>query len=164
MTRKVYVVGRHTPDLGDSDEFEIAGQENITWPETGQETLTRYRKLLTYLMREGFDAVLLQSVPAQLAWAIAAHARLEGQLDPNRQAVFPVGLIINKPGDRPAGVSERFFFEDGGNGAHAAESAVKFANPRASVETSWSDDFGPAIMTVTCDPPMRFEFSHIEWL
>jgi hypothetical protein len=69
------------------------------------------------------------------------------------------GIIISKPGPRPAGEQKQYFFPD--SGAAEAGKAVKFANPNARItEMEDSDDF----LWVAVDPPMRFEFSHIEWL
>jgi len=41
----------------------------------------------------------------------------------------------------------------------SAVDIVEFVNPRAKVKIN-----GPYSLEVTVDPPMEFEFSHIEWL
>lgn len=151
---KVYLVGRHTPDFGELD-IDIVLQENVTFPKTGIATYKSLVDLVNIAARSGVDALLFQNSPAQLTKALVKAAR-EFPDSPVR-----IGIVVSVPGERQAGVQKTFQFTDG-NYADCTDEAVRLAktvNPRAKVQ-AWGD----GTVEITVDPPMRFEFSHIEWL
>ena len=95
-TFKAIVVGRHTPDLGNTN-VEVIEVQPITFPVTGIEC----RIILNGLMdeaRKAGAAVLLQNTPGQVAAALAHMA--PHFIDPfeERQRV---GVVITTPGPRP---------------------------------------------------------------
>lgn len=148
--QKVLVVGRHKFDAKAAG-FEGAQieRESIQFPATSQECI----KVLEELIERGFYQIIFQGLPGQVSVAIA-HMMEMGKISNAH-----VGVVISKPAPRPEGKSRLFTpydIED----IDVVESAVRFANPRA--EVSYGNTYGSGI-TVTVDPPMRFEFSHIEW-
>jgi len=166
---RAIVVGRHQPDFGDL-EVEVIKQKSVTFPATGEETVSVIEGLMTEAVRSG-AALLFQTTPSQVTAALvqivgrywsdcAFNYGGGGTLAP--EPLPPIGLIINTPGSRLAGVTQSWAFGSGDMvndfSAEAVE-AIKFANPRAKVEKTQA---GP--VKVTVDPPMRFKFSHIEWL
>jgi hypothetical protein len=151
---KVFVVGRHKPDFGD-EKIEVMGQESATFPVTADECKNMIEALAAGAARAGADALIFQGMPGQVAAALVRMA-----LQPMQNTPVRVGIVISVPGPRPAGVEKELVCTDGNYFSNAEEVAevIRFANPRAKVDVS------PQGVTVTVDPPMRFEFSHIEWL
>jgi len=138
---KAIIVGRH--QLSGDEGLEVVFQRNINFPATSGDC----RIVIFDLLQDAIasDAVLIfQMMPAQLA---VACADIIGE-----DIRYRIGAIVNKPGERPAGKKLTTEVHQG------VEEAVKFANPRAKI-----DHPEDGIMVITVDPPLRFEFSHIEW-
>ena len=136
--KKAIVIGRHAPVL--PAEFEVAELKNIMWPATSAECIPMIEELLQQVHEQ--DAVLLfQATPGQVT---AGLCKITAKAPITH---VPVGVIVSKPGERPAGKKRTFELEN------LAE-IVAFVNPNAKV-----DGF-----EITVDSPMRFEFSHIEWI
>lgn len=144
---KVLVVGRHSGALPD---VEVVAQENITWAANSEEVLAQLEDLILRAKEKGAEAILFQATPAQLTSALLWRKLAEGAgfVEP-----MPMGAIVNKPGPRPAGTQRTFKTGE----ASTIVEAVLFANPNAKVAQADGE------ITITVDPPMRFEFSHIEW-
>lgn len=142
---KVLVIGRHS---GQIPGIEIAEQLNLTLPATSEKCLAVLRDLVTKCEENGW-ALLFQAAPNQLVPTFVALA--------GEKPGVKIGLVVNKPGERLAGVTQTFPFTGEGQAELAAD-AVKFANPRAKTDLSTGN------LSVTCDPPMAFDHSHIEWL
>lgn len=153
---KAIVIGRHTGEIPD---VEVIATKAVTYPATAQETADVVASLMIEAAQNE-ACLLFQAVPAQLAvalWKIAP-------------SVVKLGAIVNKPSKREAGVQMTRHFEtvscqNSPADDHAsAEELVKFANPNAKVTTIHGEyNYMGADVTVTVDPPMKFEFSHIEW-
>jgi len=137
---KAIVIGRH--ELIGDEGLEVLQQRNINFPATSGDCRIVVFDLLQDAIAD--SAVLVfQMMPAQLA---IACSHIIGQ-DPR----YKIGAIVNKPGERPAA-------KELATEAHQGiEEAVKFVNPRAKI------DHQDGVMVITVDPPLRFEFSHIEW-
>ena len=142
------VIGRHT---GEIPGIDIVEQKNVQFPARSNEVLPIIRELVDEAQAVGAK-LLLQNTPGQVAVAIA--------LLKDERPVGPlvIGIVINTPGERLAGVEMNRDFTTLDNRL-MAEEMVRFANPRVKVQLE--DDYS---LTVTADPPMRFEYSHIEWL
>lgn len=157
------VIGRHA---GEIPGVEVVEKRAIVFPETSNECL----KILDELQTEANSrqiTLLFQAVPGQLAIALAKYyGVLSACIESGkpRPATGPMlGIIISKPGPRLAGVEKEFTFYTG-NDAFQAIEAIKMANPNAWTENrSVPGDMG-GCAAVRVDPPMKFEFSHIEWL
>ncbi len=137
---KVIVIGRH--QLSGEEGLEVVKQVNINFPATSAQCRLELYKILQNAIKEG-AALVFQMMPGQLA---IACANIVGQ-DPR----YKIGAIINRPGERLAG--QVLVTKD----RKGIKEAVRFANPRAKIETNGDD------LAITVDPPLRFEFSHIEW-
>ncbi|NJM42474.1 MAG: hypothetical protein HC853_17910 [Anaerolineae bacterium] len=70
-----------------------------------------------------------------------------------------MGFVINKPGPREAGAARTFR-----GPAQTLAEVAHFANPNAKVSTSSGEAGSDESVAVIVDPPMKFVFSHIEWL
>ena len=138
---KAIVVGRH--DLSGDEGLEVVRQKNINFPATSKECKPILESLIQEAFKEGV-ALIFQAIPGQVNTCLP-RLILDG--------VGPeIGIIISKPGPRPTG--QEFLTEYN----HTIEEVVKFVNPQAKIEM---DEDG--LMKITVDPPLRFEFSHIEW-
>lgn len=149
--KKAIVVGRHA---GVIPGYEAVEQRNITFPATSAECIRIFESLL----QDAFiasAALIFQALPGQLAAAICTNIGTHGPI-----THVPVGVIVNTPGERPAGVEYTFdaelFEHKYQNDVYygEVERIAKHYNPNAKVNG----------FTVTVDPPMKFVFSHIEWL
>lgn len=146
---KAIVIGRHA---GEIPGIEVIEQRNIQFPARSVDVLPVLQKLVDEAQAAGAK-LLLQNTPGQVAVALSWMST---------NGLLGIGIVINTPGERLAGVKRKFVM-DNSQSANEAEKAVKFANPRASV--GFGDSTALTVdMTVTVDPPMRFEFSHIEWM
>lgn len=153
MMKKVIVVGRHIPNLGnEANNHEVVGIENVMFSLNREEAVTQLEGLMTTARNKGAEAILLQNVPAILGAAL-----LDEQIKAGGQLPFAIGLVISVPGPRQAGVVREFSLFCGWVAKRAAE-AIKFANVRANTEVIGST------LKVTVDPVPEFVFSHIEWL
>jgi len=145
---KAIVVGRH--QLSGDEGLEVVRQENINFPATSEQC----REVVYGLLQTALEidaAVVFQMMPGQLAVCCASIV--------DEDTRYQIGIIINKPGERLAGVEKSFDFvgNDMTNLSNEAIQLVNFVNPRAKVI---SDN---GFVSVVVDPPLRFQFSHIEW-
>ncbi len=145
---KAIVVGRHKL-IGD-EGLEVIRQENINFPATSEWC----REIVHGLLQTALEtdaSLVFQMMPGQLAIACADIV--------NEDTRYQIGVIINKPGERLAGVKKEFNFvgNDMTELGNEAIQLVSFVNPRAKAV----NDNG--VVSVVVDPPLRFEFSHIEW-
>ncbi len=145
---KAIIVGRHK--LSGNEGLEVVRQENINFPATSDEC----REVVYGLLQTALEtdaAVVFQMMPGQLAVCCADIIK-----DDTR---YQLGIIINKPGERLAGVKKDFNFigNDMTDLGNEAIQLVNFVNPRAKIEGK------DGIVSVVVDPPLRFQFSHIEW-
>lgn len=154
---KAIIIGRHK--LSGEEGLEVIAQENINFPAESQECVSVLEDLAAKAVEAKAQAVVFQAIPGQVA--VCLHkVRFLG---------LQVGAIINKPeeGSRPAGLVKKFYDEDTDSLEEESDltAAVKFVNPRANIELKMRPDWRYGrIVEVTVDPPMRFKFSHIEWL
>jgi hypothetical protein len=133
------LVGRHQPT--GEEGLEVIRQENINFPATSQEC----QEVLESLLDEAkaLDCcIIFQMMPGQLAAALSRRTN----------NTISIGIIINKPGERLAGQELSTW------ATQDIEEAVRFANPRAKITYSGTT------ITINVEPPLRFQFSHIEWL
>ncbi len=137
---KAIVVGRH--ELSSNEGLEVIRQENINFPATSNECEPILKQLLDEAHIEN-SALVFQAVPGQVAVIIPKLLKRDFQ---------KVGIIVSKPDPRPTG--QELFTEY----SQAVEEAVRFVNPQAKIEMEGKD-----FIKVTVDPPLRFQFSHIEW-
>jgi hypothetical protein len=144
-THKLLLIGRHTPDLGENSA-EIVEQRNITFPATAEACAPLLAALFDDAHALG-AALAFQALPAQVTAALFQIARRDVQ----------IGVIVSKPGERPAAEACAWDFSRESD-AVLAHGAVRTANPNAMITQTG------ARLTVIADPPMRFVFSHIEWL
>ena len=148
---KAIVVGRH--ELSGDEGLEVVRQENINFPATSRECKPVLESLIQQAFNEGV-ALIFQAIPGQVNVCLPKLI-LDG--------VGPaIGIITNKPGPRPTGVEKKFDFIVPGDDitVEIGDEAVRlarFVNPRAKVENN------NGVVSVVVDPPLRFEFSHIEW-
>ena len=152
--KKVILVGRHAAT--DMDGIDVIEQRAVQFPATAAGCSTVLHQLIEEA-REAGAGLLFQAVPGQLAVALAHYAAAVARGD---HPCTKIGVIVSRPGARESGV-ERQFHTETSDAALTVENAVKFANPNA--RTTVTPGYLP-VVTVTVDPPMRFEFSHIEWL
>ncbi len=137
---KAIIIGRHK--LSGDEGLEVVKQENINFPATSEECEPILKQLLDEAHIEN-SALVFQAVPGQVAVEVPKLLKRGFQ---------KVGIIVSKPGPRPTG--PELFTEY----SQAVEEAVKFVNPQAKIEMEGRD-----LMKITVDPPLRFQFSHIEW-
>lgn len=142
--KNAIVIGRHTnnPDF----PLNVIASKSVTFAADKQECIKQVEDLL----REAFDAdaaLIFQAVPGVLAAALTYIGVR------NVPTHVGVGVIISKPGPREAGKRLPL-------AALTPEiyEAVMFANPNAKFEKFEGGE------DLVVDPPMKFEFSHIEWL
>ncbi len=142
---KVFIIGRHSPD---GLPYEVVGQEPVQFPADSVGCLSVLEKLHRAALHAGADAILFQGLPAQVVPAIQAFNPL-----------IPIGAIVSKPGERPAGKRIVSQWEDYPHGMTEAKDLVRGVNPRAKIT-----DLDNTTFEVVVDPPMKFEFSHVQWL
>lgn len=142
---RTILVGRHK--LSGKEGLEVVAQKNINFPAKADDC----RQILVDLLKDAISleaSLVFQMMPGQLAVSCAAIV--------GEDTKYHIGVIINVPGERPSGVTKSFGSDDP-YAPGAMEELAKFCNPRAKVEVDEGE------VTVTVDPPLRFEFSHIEW-
>lgn len=154
MSKKVFVIGRHTPDLGDSG-YEIVATKNITFPVDWQGTEQVLRQL-TDEAKNLNAAILLQNCPAPVLAVLTKWAADNGGLGSSGDEPGTFGIIVSIPGERPAGVVKTFQVAPGMESI--VTESVTFANPNAKVIHE------EGMVTVVVDPPQKFKFSHVQWL
>ena len=148
--QRLLLIGRHTPDFG-AARFQLVEQRNGTFPATADDCEPVLHQLLDDA-RVLQAALVFQAMPAQVAVALARmarHGRLDGQAS--------IGVLINKPGPRMAGVMHELVLPTDLL-AQQVLSALQQVNPNAKITCSGLR------LQIIVDPPMKFEFSHIEWL
>ena len=146
---KALVIGRHTDPI---PGVEVMEYRAVTFPPTANECVPIVGALFNEAMALGY-VLLLQNTPVQVAVAIARHGNSWGS--------FRLGGIVSQAGERLANETRTYSVE--GYGFYAMKAAIAFVNPRAKVECRENKEEREQEVVVTCDPPMRFEFSHIEW-
>lgn len=153
---KALVIGRHAGDL---PGVEIVETRPVQFPATADKCVEALVPLMRECARNDWS-LLFQAVPGQLAVALAwtREAIVTGGTG---VPVVPTGIVISRPAPRPAGVQIDIPVSDGNMFSNQLEviTAIRALNPNAKI-----DESRPGWITVTVDPPMRFEFSHIEWL
>lgn len=158
MKAKLYVIGRHKADFGNSGNYSVVGQaRNVIFPPTADQCQSLIQHQVKKALHLEADALVFQNTPGQVA--VALH-RFSFNIK--------VGVIITKVGERGHGIGKEFSFVQVGCSLgedflamEEAIRAVELVNPRAKIERSKENEAG---FWVTVDPPMKFEFSHIEWL
>lgn len=156
MERNVILVGRHAPE-GLPSEINVIEQKNILWSLEPQEIENQWKELVKQA-REEKCAILLQNVPGVLARVITHEAADAAQYF----AKYPVsvGVIISQPGERKAGVRERFVFNEASD-ADEFVRGIKHTNSRVKID---DEDGKSNTIFVTVDPVTPFEFVRIEWM
>ena len=173
MTKNIFVVGRHSGTF--PAEFSVVATESVNFSIDLQECKSQLKDLMEKA-GEKKSAIVFQTLPGvaviALTHLVVSVGRANDESLVGWKKIFAgedggVGMVVSKPGKRLAGVSKEFSFnavEDG----EVAKEAILMANPNAKVLETEPVFFGvgytPEKLTVTVDPPMRFEFSHIEWL
>ena len=159
--KKVLLVGRHAPTGLAEAGFVVTEQRSVVFSTDPFEALEQLERLNQEAAQQGLDGVLLQNTPGALGAGFLAE--LLGGTFGSPQAslgldnAHGVGVVVSKPGPRPAGVSHRSEFCNDDDAEQAA-ALVKVANPRAKVLTDGK------YVVVTVDPPMRFELEHVVWI
>lgn len=148
MTKRILVVGRHAGSL--PPEFEVVEQQSITFSTEFWECCGQINEVFS-------KAAMLEAVPVfqnTPGIVAAALSKVSGEW----------GVIVSKPGERKAGVTEVFDFTSNDAApihlARTAEKAVKFANARAKTSVSADGDK----LTIVVDPVAEFVFDHIEFV
>jgi hypothetical protein len=160
ISQRAIVIGRH--EQASIEGVEIIDRRAVTFPATADECAF----VLTELFREATEkeaAILFQNIPGQLAVCLAQesyyHGRATGQDRASVLDGIEMGVIISKPGPRPEKVvTEQFIGHK--DEVDALQEFLRRAGSRSTV--TLSADGHKAVITST--PPMRFEFSHIEWM
>lgn len=137
---KAILVGRHS---GNIVGMEVIEQRNIQYPSTSEEC----KSILEKLLEDAFSAkaaLIFQGLPGQMVAAITRYISRHGPITHVR-----TGVIVSKPGERPS--AKKMMVE-----AHnpMALEVAYFVNPNVRING----------LEITVDAPMKFEFSHIEWL
>jgi len=150
VANDAFVVGRHAPD-GIEDMFNIAGQQNVLFPDSGVgDVMAVLRDVAATALSAGADTLLLQNTPAVLGELLLSR---DGSSIPAELGIN-VGLVISEA--VPAGeIAERRVHIGDSDVVDAAVVAVKIANPRARVRV----DGGDVIITVA--PPRRFAVKRV---
>jgi predicted N-formylglutamate amidohydrolase len=140
---KVFIIGRHAADVG--EEFQVVGQKAVNFPAHSEECVGIINGLLEEAKKLE-AALVFQALPAQ---ATAAIARMRDRQE--------VGVIVSVPGPRPMGVVQKWTMSFDVD-ARVAAAIVAAVNP--NVATTVNDNE----IEVKVDPPMKFQYSHMEWL
>jgi len=148
--KNILLVGRHAPDFGNLDINVVKQLNDWNFAVTYSDVWNDLVNLEAIASKAGAGTIVLQAVPGQVAATLAKMYKA-GETN------LSWGVVVSVPGDRPAGVVSTFAGETA-QARDAIVRAVKAANPRAKIEINGEE------VTVTVDPPMRFKFSHIEWL
>ena len=159
--KKVLLIGRHAPTGLAEAGFVVAEQRSVVFSTDPFEALEQLEQINREVAQRGLDGVLLQNTPGALGTGFLAEL-LGGSFGSPQASLglddaHGVGVVISKPGPRPAGVSRRFEFHNSDDAEQAAALA-KVVNPRARVLTDGK------YIVVTVDPPMRFELEHVVWI
>ncbi len=145
---KVIVVGRHKPaDMG----VEVVGQQDITFPSTSAGCQYILHNLVALVREKDADGLVFQGLPGQIAVAVAKYIEL-AWVKPQ------IGVIVSVPGERPSAITQIFYF-DNSTALKEAWGIANLLNPNAKILTDYQEMW----LEITVDPPMKFEFSHIEW-
>ena len=171
---KSYLVGRHG-NIDFPTNITLVGKEVVTFPATAEECGPVLAEIAGRAVAAGAEWLLFVGMPGQVVAALSPWPRAEdGQLmtwrepQPRRLGGLRLGVVISKPGPRPAGVETRIQVPPydstwGSMAEDAVVTAVTAANPNAKIEVVYDYTTGAATtVIVRCDPPMKFEFSHIE--
>jgi hypothetical protein len=150
----VLLIGRHAPDFG-AEPIVLAEQRNVTFPATAQACISVIRQLLGDAHALS-AALVFQAMPSQVAVALVRMAS-QSEMPDGWSHNVAVGVLINRPAARPAGVTHQISLPTHAIAQTVVETLRK-VNPNAVIEL---DD---AQVSIVVDPPMKFEFSHIEWV
>jgi hypothetical protein len=150
--KNAIVIGRHASDI---PGFTVVDQKPIIFPTTAEECIPVLEELFEEAYKQN-ATLLFQNTPGSVT---AALTRIGSRNTPTH---ISVGVVVSKPGERLAGKEYTFdssLFERDypiPNDVYYAEveRIAKHCNPNAKVSG----------FSITVDPPMKFEFSHIEWL
>lgn len=147
MATRVLLIGRHN-DAFFPNDIEVVETRSVQFPATAAETKVVVEQLLKDA--ESFNAKLLfQACPGQLAAAVSS---ILGTRYYEQNLLTYIGFVISKPGKRESGATYRFSYSE------ALEHAVMLANPNAKLTRDGDE------LILVVDPPMVFQFDHIEWL
>ena len=91
---KAIVIGRHN---GEIPGFDIAEKRNLTFPSTSEECAPLFAGLLSDAFAAR-AALIFQALPGQMVSAICTNIGRGGPI-----THVPVGIVVSKPGERPAG-------------------------------------------------------------
>ena len=131
--------------------------------DAGYDTDDEYwMQLLEDAENSGCDAILFQAVPGQLAVAltkIAARREIDW-VENGFEHDVKIGIIISKPGPREA--AKQSDYRADLDPLQPVIRLVKAVNPNVRVELD--EEMPEYLAHFFVDPPMRFEFSHIEWI
>lgn len=173
---KAILIGRHS---GEIPGVEVVEQRNIIWPATASEVKPMLAELFTAATDAGM-ALIFQNTPGQIAAALAHafqqkaydDALYNAELNSRPGDTIPkVGIVITKPGPRSAAARKVYPVPTG----HTVmfREAIRFANPNAKSDDASYDEpdvygnvgYTPGVypVYVEVDPPMKFEFDHVEW-
>ena len=146
---KVFVVGQLKPDFGDMD-IEIVGQSAPVFPESvGDEMFVVMSDIAAEAHKAEANAIVFSALAGQVAAWLTQGSKIF--------APFDIGVVISAPGERPARITHHFEFTTVAD-AEVAASAVSHINPNAKIKVRGRQ------LDAIVDPPMKFNFSHIEWL
>jgi hypothetical protein len=143
--QRIFVVGRHEIDLG-AQTAHVVGSASPTFPAESEACVVPLTDIFAQA-RYLDAAVVFQALPAQVIVALWRLVARDTR----------VGFVVSKPGKRTAAEAHTWAFTTTGD-ARMANDAILAVHPNAKVTTNGSE------LAVTVDPPMRFAFSHIEWL
>jgi len=142
---KALVIGRHA---GAIPGVEIVELRPINFPSTADECAAIIRELWKEVEGKGIK-LLFQNLPGQVGVALARLMRDNPPLS--------AGVVISVPGPRPAGAQFRYGFSEHWDMTTALQ-MLRESNPNCKAEAEGST------VIVTVDPPMKFVYSHIEWM
>ena len=145
---KTLLVGRHAP-MGMAG-IEVVATESVNFPATADGCLEAYGDLVRKAQSVGAERILFQAVPGQLTVALVRRFEESAR---SAWSEFPVGVIISKVGERGAGKRISLPYRN-----QEIDDVILQLNPNAKFD---KDSEGGWCAIV--DPPMKFEFSHIEW-
>lgn len=156
MTDGCILVGRHQDiDIG----MEIVRHEDIAFPASAKECKIIINRLMELAIATDVKCLVFQALPGQANKALFEFLMVDAHCPPYNE--INVGQVVSKPGPRPASITKswamtsRFL-------ANLIETALLFANK--NVEIIRTDEEISTFINATVTPPMKFEFSHIEWL
>lgn len=172
------VIGRHKGEI--PGVVEVAERRNVQFPATRDECIPVLAEIAhaakeaagTYSgsQRElpAAATIIFQAAPPQVIAALGAaygasrDSRTRRGTDEYEIICDTLWFaVVTVPGPRLAGETRKDTWETEENMLQALEIA-KFANPNAKTDFQLHHSGGEHRSIVTVDPPMKFEFSHLE--